>query len=86
MGTARRGPPLHPRGLRGRVGAFGVGVRDGAVGQAGAPGSAPTAARPCLRSPPRRVDRLLCGAPGVRGVREWAVPVCVLAPSHRGGK
>lgn len=26
MGTARRGPPLHPRGLRDRVGAFGAGA------------------------------------------------------------
>lgn len=36
VGTARRGPPLHPRGLRGRVGAFGAG-RGRCSGAGGSP-------------------------------------------------
>lgn len=86
VGTARRGPPLHPRGLRGRVVGFGAGPGTVRWGR-----REPQAARRpplALASGARHAEwtRLLCGAPGARGVRELGVPVCVLASSHRGGK
>lgn len=77
VGTARRGPPLQPGGSRWQSWCIGAG--------AGTQSRAPTAARPCLRSPPRRVDTLLCGAPGARGVRAWGCS-CVCSRAESPGR